>query len=76
MDSDNQSIKKISRLKYLRKWRIKDLVSKNQAGQPRSYEIEVPQMVGKNKYSSGDVWVTVYRGDTVQQGEDVGADCT
>jgi Cu2+-containing amine oxidase len=71
----NQS-KRLADPNTARKWRIRDLVSRNQAGQPRSYEIEVPQMVEKNKYSSGDVWVTVYRGDTIQQGEDVGADCT
>jgi hypothetical protein len=59
-----------------RNWLIRDLVSRNRAGQSRGYEIEVPQMAGRDKYSTGDVWVTIYRGDTVQQGEDVGGDCT
>ncbi len=60
-----------------RKWRVRDLVSKNHHGQPRGYEIEVPQtFTPDGKYSTGDVWVTVYRGDTVQQGDDVGGDCT
>jgi Cu2+-containing amine oxidase len=68
--------KRIADPNTARKWRVRDLFSKNQAGQPRGYEIEIPQTTGRNKYSTGDVWVTVYRGDSVQQGEDVGADCT
>jgi hypothetical protein len=36
------------------------------------YEIEVPQLGGRDSYSTGDIWVTVYRGDGVQQGGDVG----
>jgi hypothetical protein len=59
-----------------RKWRVRDLLSKNTLGEPRGYEIEVPQLAGIDKYSTGDVWVTVYRGDSAQQGEDVGDDCT
>jgi Cu2+-containing amine oxidase len=59
-----------------RKWLIRDLISKNVEGQSRGYEIEIPQIAGRDKYSTGDVWVTIYRGDTVQQGEDIGADCT
>jgi hypothetical protein len=35
-------------------------------GEFRSYEFEVPQESGRDKYSTGDVWVTVYRGDSVQ----------
>jgi hypothetical protein len=31
----------------------------------------VPQLAGRDPYSTGDVWVTVYRGDDVQQGEGV-----
>jgi hypothetical protein len=59
-----------------RKWRVRDALSKNALGQHRGYDIDVPQTAGRDKYSTGDVWVTVYRGDHVQQGEDVGADCT
>ena len=71
----NQS-KRFAQPSNARKWRIRDLVSKNQSGQLRAYEIEVAQIAGRDKYSTGDVWVTVYRGDDVQQGEDVGADNT
>jgi Cu2+-containing amine oxidase len=56
-----------------RKWRIRNTISKNAVGEFRSYEFEVPQESGRDKYSTGDVWVTVYRSDSVQQGEDVGA---
>jgi hypothetical protein len=60
-----------------RKWRVRNTISKNASGQFRSFEIEVPQLAGRDKYSTGDVWVTVYRGDSVQQGEGVGKqDCT
>ena len=59
-----------------RKWRVRDAVSQNALGEHRGYEIEVPQLAGRDEYSTGDVWVTVYRGDSVQQGEDVGLDCT
>jgi Cu2+-containing amine oxidase len=55
---------------------VRDTKSKNDLGQNRAYQIEVPQTAGRDKYSTGDVWVTVYRGDSVQQGEDVGGDCT
>jgi len=71
----NQS-KRIAKPDSARKWRVRDLVSMNQAGQPRSYEIEIPQTAGHDKYSTGDLWVTIYRGDSIQQGGDVGADCT
>ena len=54
-----------------RKWRVRDAVSKNSLGQHRGYEIEIPQSAGRDKYSTGDIWVTVYRGDHIQQGEDV-----
>jgi len=57
-----------------RKWQVRDALSKNAEGQHRGYEIEVPQLAGRDKYSTGDVWVTVYRGDTIQQGEDVCTD--
>jgi Cu2+-containing amine oxidase len=59
-----------------RNWLIRSLISNNPAGQSSGYEIQVPQIAGLDKYSTGDVWVTIYRGDTVQQGEDVGAGCT
>ena len=59
-----------------RKWRVRDAVSQNALGEHRGYEIEVPQLAGRDEYSTGDVWVTVYRGDSVQQGDDVGLDCT
>jgi hypothetical protein len=56
-----------------RTWRVRNTISKNSSGEFRSYEIEVPQQAGQDKYSTGDVWVTVYRGDGIQQGEGVGA---
>lgn len=60
-----------------RKWRVRDALSTNALGQHRGYEIEVPQTAAPDgKYSTGDVWVTVYRGDATQQAEDVGGDCT
>src|SRR5690348_8209019 len=42
----------------------------------RGYEVELPQNTGLDQYSTGDIWATVYRGDSVQQGDDVGFDCT
>jgi Cu2+-containing amine oxidase len=55
-----------------RKWRVRDAASQSQLGDFRGYEIEVPQICGRDAYSTGDVWVTVYRGDSVEQGGDVG----
>lgn len=55
-----------------RKWRIRDAASTSGLGAFRGYEIEVPQLAGRDAYSTGDIWVTVYRGDSVQQGGDVG----
>lgn len=55
-----------------RKWRVRDAASTSQLGAFRGYEIEVPQLAGRDDYSTGDLWVTVYRGDSVQQGDDVG----
>jgi len=55
-----------------RKWRVRDALSKSALGAFRGYEIEVPQLAGRDDYSTGDIWVTVYRGDSVQQGGDVG----
>lgn len=55
-----------------RKWRVRDAASQSQPGTFRGYEIEVPQLAGRDNYSTGDVWVTVYRGDSAQQGADVG----
>jgi hypothetical protein len=60
-----------------RKWRVRSTVSKNRAGEFKGYEIEVPQVAGLDQFSTGDVWVTIYRGDGFQQGEGVGvADCS
>jgi Cu2+-containing amine oxidase len=57
-----------------RKWRVRSTTSKlGGSGEFRSYEIEVPQLAGRDQFSTGDVWVTVYRGDGVQQGEGVAA---
>ncbi len=36
----------------------------------------MPQLGGRNEFSAGDVWVTIYRTDAVQQGEAVGAGCS
>ena len=72
----NSQSKRIAKSDAARKWRIRDLVSTNEAGQPRAYDIEIPQLAGRDNYSTGDVWVTIYRGDSIQQGADVGADCT
>ena len=64
--------------KSSRKFRVRDLVSASSPGTPRGYEIEVPQSAGVDKHGTGDVWATIYRGDSLQQGEDVGSDplCT
>jgi Cu2+-containing amine oxidase len=56
-----------------RKWRVRNTKATNAAGELKAYEIEVPQYSFHDKYSTGDVWVTVYRGDSVQQGEKIGA---
>jgi Cu2+-containing amine oxidase len=56
-----------------RKWRVRSTTSTNRAKEFRSYEIEIPQMTGRDQFSTGDLWVTIYRGDNVQQGEGVGA---
>jgi len=55
-----------------RKWRIRDAASTSGLGAFRGYEIEVPQLADRDGYSTGDIWATVYRGDSVQQGGDVG----
>jgi Copper amine oxidase, enzyme domain len=59
-----------------RKFRVRDLTSASALGALRGYEIELPQNAGLDPYSTGDIWATVYRGDSVQQGADVGLDCT
>ena len=51
---------------------MRDALSTSGLGAFRGYEIEVPQLGGRDSYSTGDIWVTVYRGDAVQQGGDVG----
>jgi Cu2+-containing amine oxidase len=59
-----------------RKFRVRDLTSASELGDTRGFEIELPQNAGHDAHSTGDIWATVYRGDTVQQGDDVGLDCT
>ena len=59
-----------------RKWRVRSTVAKNNQGQFKSYEVELPRMAGRDQYSTGDVWATIYRGDGFQQGENVGSACT
>jgi Copper amine oxidase, enzyme domain len=59
-----------------RKWRVRNTVAKNDTGQFKGYEVELPRLAGRDQYSTGDVWVTVYRGDGFQQGENVGLKCT
>lgn len=56
-----------------RKFRVRNTKSKNSAGELKGYEIELPQLAGRDKHGTGDVWVTIYRGDGVEQGEGVGA---
>jgi hypothetical protein len=59
-----------------RKFRVRDLTSTSALGDRRGFEIELPQGAGHDKYSTGDVWATIYRGGSVQTGADVGLDCT
>jgi len=59
-----------------RKWRVRDAKSQSALGQHKGYQIELPQSAGRDKYSTGDIWVTVYRGDSAEQGAEVGMDCT
>ena len=59
-----------------RKWRVRSTTSRNNLKQFRAYQIELPRMAGPDKYSTGDVWATIYRGDGFQFGENVGAACT
>lgn len=54
-----------------RKFRVRDLVRTSALGEHRGYVIEIPQSAGTDKYSTGDIWATVYRGDSVQQGAEV-----
>lgn len=56
-----------------RKFRVRNTTAKNSAGDLKGYEVELPQLAGPDTHSTGDVWVTIYRGDGVQQGEGVGA---
>jgi Cu2+-containing amine oxidase len=64
----------VARPDTARKWRVRDTVSTNQLGLLRSYEIELPQTAGRDQFSTGDLWVTIFRGDSIQQGELI--DCT
>ena len=59
-----------------RKWRVRSSVSKNQGGDFKAYEIELPQLSARNEFSTGDLWVTTYHNDAVQQGEGVGGQCS
>jgi hypothetical protein len=59
-----------------RKWQVRSSVAKNSAGEFKSYEIELPRVSGRDNYGTGDLWVTIYRGDAFQQGENVGFSCT
>jgi hypothetical protein len=68
----NAQGKRMAAPEKARKWRVRDALSTSGLGAFRGYEIEVPQLGGRDSYSTGDVWVTVYRGDAVQQGGDVG----
>ena len=52
------------------------ILHSNDAGEFKSYEVDIPRMAGRDQYSTGDTWVTIYRGDGFQQGENVGAACT
>lgn len=60
-----------------RKFRIRDLVSTVERGvPPRGFEFEIPAQAGVDTHSTADIWATVYRGDHVEQGEEVGGtDC-
>jgi hypothetical protein len=59
-----------------RKWRVRSSTSQNAKKEFRSYELELPRGAGRDDFSTGDVWVTIYRGDGVEQGQDVGNACT
>ena len=57
---------------------MRDLVSASSPGTPRGYEIEYRSRPVSTSTAPADVWATIYRGDSLQQGEDVGSDalCT
>jgi hypothetical protein len=55
---------------------VRDLTSASAMGDKRGFEIELPQGAGTDKYSTGDVWATIYRGGSGQTGADVGLNCT
>jgi hypothetical protein len=57
-----------------RKWRIHDLKSSS-GKELRGYEVEIPQLSAVDTRGTGDLWVTVYRGDSVEQGAEVGMKC-
>ncbi len=59
-----------------RKWRVRNTVSQNTAGHFKGYDIEIPQMAGPDPYSTGDLWVSIYHGDGVQQGEGVATEAS
>lgn len=56
-----------------RKFRVRDLVSTTSRSAPtRGYEIELPALAATDTHATADVWATIYRGDNVQQGAEVG----
>jgi hypothetical protein len=63
--------KQLAQTATARKWRVRNTVSQNPGGQFKGYEIEIPQLAGTDPYSTGDLWVTAYRGDGFQQGEGI-----
>lgn len=68
----NTQSKHLAATNLARKWRVRDAASTSGLGEFRGYEIEIPQLAGRDGYSTGDIWATIYRGDAIQQGEDVG----
>ena len=58
-----------------RKFRVRDLKSASDKGELRGFEVELPQLSSPDDRGTGDLWVTVYRGDSVEQGAEVGMKC-
>jgi hypothetical protein len=57
------------------KFRVRDLKSASDKGELRGFEVELPQLSSPDERGTGDLWVTVYRGDSVEQGAEVGMKC-
>jgi hypothetical protein len=68
--------KHLAEPKRARKFRVRDLKSASAQGDLRGYEIELPQSAPTDEHSTGDLWVTIYRGDAVEQGAEVGVKST